>query len=185
MIGGIDIGEIWSYRPNASDLYNIERTENPQGGGGARYIQIRKSRLDDLLQFLELSEVPDAKVSLNVRSIKVPERVDAIEFDSKSQERMRIANQNRHWRTRAYGWSPAAGFPTLGPTQTTDDAAQLITSLGGLHIYLVRDVNDKVWAGYTTGSVPSPEDARLPFIEMLYTGDGGYWRYREVRRGNS
>ncbi|MEK6210901.1 MAG: hypothetical protein AABM64_11130 [Pseudomonadota bacterium] len=177
MIIGIDINEVWSYRPNASDLYNIERTVNPAGGGGARYIQIRKSQLEDLLQFLDLAHVPDSKVSLNVKSIKAPEKVDVIEFDTKSQERMRIANQNRHWRTRAYGWSPAAGFPTLGPTETTEDANHLINLLGGLHIYLVRDVNDKVWAGYTTGSVPPPEDAGLPFIGILYTGDGGYWRY--------
>lgn len=179
MIGGIDINEVWSYRPNPSDLYNIERTENPIGGGGARYIQIRKSQLNDLLLFLDLPQVPDSKVSLNVKSIMAPTKVDTIEFDTKSQGRMRIANQNRTWRTRAYGWSPAVGFPTLNSTATRIDAEHLINSLGGLRIYLVRDVNRIVWAGFTTGSVPPAEDAALPFIDILYSGDGGYWRYEE------
>lgn len=181
MIPGVDVDELWSYRPNASDLYNIERTVNPERGGGARYIQIRKSQLGNLLQFLRLPRVPDSKVSLNVRSIRAPDKVDVIEFDAKSQERMRIANQNRHWRTRAYGWSPAAGFPTLAPTETTDDAARLIRSLGGFHIYLARDVDSTVWADYTTGSVPPPKMADLPFVDILFgASDGGYWQYKEA-----
>jgi hypothetical protein len=180
VISGIDIVEVWSYRPNASDLYNIERTVNPDGGGGQRYIQIRKSQLPDLLKFLGLRHVPDSKVSLSVRSHYDPGKVDVIEFDSKSQERMRIANQNRNWSTRASGWSPEAGFPSLGPTEDTGDARRLIESIGGLHIYLVRDVNCKVWAGYTKGAAPPPEDAGLPFIGMLYgADDGGYWRYEK------
>lgn len=182
MIPGIDIDEIWVYRPNASDLYNIERSVNPAGGGGARYIQIRKTQLPDLLRFLNLATVPNHPVSLVVRSHFEPDKADTIVFDTKSQERMRIANQNRHWRTRASGWSPRAGFPTLGRGDTTGDAARLIASLGGLHIYLVRDVEGVVWAGFTTGATPPPEMTDLPFAELMYgSSNGGYWRFKESR----
>ena len=179
MIPGIDIDEVWSYRPNPSDLYNIERTVNPPGGGGARYPQIRKRQLRDLLRFLGLKSIPKSKVKLSVRSHYEPDKVDVIEFDKKSQGRMRIANQNRHWATRASGWSPEAGFPTLGPIEKTEDAVRLIALLGGLHIYLVRDVEGVVWAGYTTGAMPPPEWAQLPFVDILFgTSDGGYWKHQ-------
>lgn len=180
MIPGIDIDEVWSYRPNASDLYNIERTKNPIGGGGARYIQIRRGQIPDLLRFLGLPRVPDDPIALTVRSHFEPDKSDVIVFNTKSQERMRIANQNRQFSSRARGWSPAAGFPTLQPTETTRDAQRIIDNLGGLHIYLVRDVEGAVWAGFTTGSVPPPEWADLPFVDGLFgSSDGGYWRFRE------
>lgn len=180
MIAGINIDELWSYRPNASDLYNIERSVNPVGGGGARYIQIRKSQLRDILMFLRLPRVPNSPVSLTVRSHFDPSSTDVVEFDVKSQDRMRIANQNRNWSHRAAGWSPQAGFPTLGPAETTEDAEHLIASLGGLRIYLVRDEDGDVWAGFTTGAVAPPEVAGLPFAHLLYGNtDGGYWRYGE------
>ncbi|MDZ4180932.1 MAG: hypothetical protein U1E29_17155 [Coriobacteriia bacterium] len=182
MIPGVDIDELWAYRPNASDLYNIERSVNPPGGGGARYIQIRKTQLPDLLQFLDLPTVPDHPVALKVRSHFEPDKIDTIVFDVKSQERMRIANQNRHWRTRASGWSPAAGFPTLSREDTTKDAEKIIASLGGLHIYLVRDVESVVWAGFTTGMTPPAVMADLPFVKLMYgSSNGGYWRFKEGR----
>lgn len=180
MIRGINIDELWAYRPNASDLYNIERSVNPIGGGGARYIQIRKSQLQDLLRFLHLARVPDSPVSLLVRSHFDPSSSDVIEFDVKSQDRMRIANQNRNFSRRAAGWSPEAGFPVLGPDQTTEDAETLLTSIGGLRIYLVRDVNQQVWAGFTQGKDPESGVADLPFVSLLYGDtDGGYWRFRD------
>lgn len=180
MIPGINIDELWSYRPNASDLYNIERSINPVGGGGARYIQIRKSQLADLLMFLDLPRVPNSPVSLPVKSHFDPMSSDIIDFDVKSQDRMRIANQNRNFSHRVAGWSPKAGFPMLGPSDTTQDAEKLLNAIGGLRIYLVRDEHAQVWAGFTKGAVAPPEVANLPFASLLYGNtDGGYWRFEE------
>lgn len=183
MIPPIDINEVWSYRPNPSDLFNIERSINPANGGGARYIQIRKSQLSDLLLFLGLPDVPDEPVAVTVRSHFEPDKTDEIVFTTKSQQRMRIANQNRHFANRARGWSPSQGFPTLERTETTADAARIIDALGGLHIYLVRDAKGVIWAGFTKGSTPTSDIAGLPFAELLFgSSDGGYWRFGEGNR---
>jgi hypothetical protein len=131
-----------------------------------------------LLRFLNQPYPQGAPISVTVASVGTPDQVDVVQFDKKSAHRMRIPNQNRHRAARVYAWSPAAGFPSLPEDATsTDDAEQLIASLGGLHIFLARSSDSTVWAGYTMGTVDD-HDGAFPFAPLL-SGDaeGGYWKY--------
>jgi hypothetical protein len=173
---------LWSLRINGSNLYNIERSlhDNPATGGGHTYIQVPRANVDDLLTFLGETQMPPNGVAImldvgNQAAPNMPKQ--QLEFRSKSAGRMRIARQNRHRHSRLSAWLPAAGFPNLDAGQTTQDASQLLEELGGLHIYLARDEDGIVWAGYTKG-VPTAKQQQQPFAHILW-GDspGGYWKH--------
>lgn len=179
----VNINELWSLRINPSDLYNIERTsdDNPPGGGGHTYIQIPRSQVQSLLEFLHDEYPPNGfAIRLPVFDRTNPEAPpEEIEFWAKSAGRMRISRQNRHRHSRLTAWSPERGFPTLEPFDTTENAKELLDAIGGLHIFLARGENNLVWAGYTTG-IPNPENARLPFADILWgESPGGLWAYKE------
>lgn len=90
---------------------------------------------------------------------------------------MRIANQNRHRATRVRAWSRETDFPRLPEQGVTTAAAEaLLNELGGLHVFLVRDTDGTVWAGYTIGDLDD-DGGRLPFAPLLSSRHpGGYWR---------
>jgi hypothetical protein len=169
--------EVWTLRITPSTLYNIERVGNPVGGGGHRYIQISGSRVPSILSFLGAS-MPPPPIPLQVRNPYNPGSAsEAIEFDRKSGSRMRITNQNRHSPSslRPRGWSPGSGFPTLPAGHVTADARALLNQLGHVHIYLARDAQGDVWAGFTQGA-PTAAEASLPFAKIAWgTHRGGHW----------
>ena len=172
-----EIVELWGLRIDPSDLSNIERPrgEGPATGGGQLYIQVNLPRTADLLRFLDAEYPEDRPLEVTVRNIGTEGTADLVQFDKKSEGRMRIPNQNRHRARRVRAWSPEVGFPHLPESEaSTQDAKALISSLGGLHIFLARDKNGTIWAGYTTGSV----DPKYGFAPVV-SGDseGGYWRY--------
>ncbi len=177
IFGDISVVELWSIRLNPSDLYNIERGHNPLGGGGQRYIQIGQPMVQPSLEFLKVG-FADLPVHLPVRCIGQPEGVDEVLFHRKSEGRMRIANQNRYAQHRCRAWSPANGFPSLQPHENTRDARTLLAGIGGLHVFLVRDGDGEIWAGYTTGSHTPADLKGFGFGPLLYEGLGGYWQYK-------
>jgi hypothetical protein len=186
MVDELKIDELWCLKITASDLYNIERirSDNPVTGGGHTYIQVPRKLVDPLLTFLRATYPPKGiRLTLNVNNRAQPDLPgEPLEFWRKSEGRMRIARQNRHRQSRLRAWSPREGFPSLGVNEGTADAAKLLESIGGLHIYLARAADGAVWAGYTTGR-PSKKDQALPFANIMW-GDspGGYWRYKESTR---
>lgn len=180
----IEIAELWSMRISAATLYNIERTtdDNPQGGGGAVYIQVAKGLVAGLLQFLR-SDYPENGEIIEVQVgnfLRPTQPQETLTFSSKSQGRMRIANQNRHRATRLSAWSPDEGFPTLEAGQNTEDAHVVLEEMEGLRIFLVRGEDGNVWAGYTIGEANEAE-AKQPFASINWgrSTSGGYWRYEE------
>lgn len=182
----IEIAELWSMRISAATLYNIERTtdDNPVGGGGAVYIQVAGGLVADLLQFLR-SEYPNngEVIELEVGNFLSPTKPkEMLTFSSKSQGRMRIANQNRHRAIRLSAWSPEEGFPSLEAGQNTEDARAVLEQIGGLRIFLVRGEDGDVWAGYTVGEANEAQ-AKQPFAAINWgtATSGGYWRYEEKK----
>jgi len=180
----IEICQLWSLRLNPSDLYNIERVpdDNPENGGGHTYIQIPKGQVPHILRFLGKS-YPDngEQITISVGDQKDPDTTaQIIEFWAKSSGRMRISQQNRHRHARLAAWSPQSGFPTLEPYCGSDIAKSIIQDIGGLHIYLARDQNGKVWGGFTTGPIPE-SSSHLPFSNILWgqKNPGGYWQLEE------
>lgn len=182
----IDIAELWSMRISAATLYNIERTtdDNPIGGGGAVYIQVAKGLVTDLLRFLR-SEYPNngEVIDLEVGNFLSPLKPqETLTFSSKSQGRMRIANQNRHRAVRLSAWSSDEGFPRLEAGQNTEDARAVLEEIGGLRIFLVRGEDGNIWAGYTIGEANEAQ-AKQPFASINWGAEtsGGYWRYEEEK----
>lgn len=182
MVGQQKIVELWALKMNGSGLYNIERSlhDNPTSGGGHTYIQVPRARVDELLAFLGQTQIPPngVPITLNVGNQAKPNiPKQELEFRSKSAGRMRIARQNRHRHARLSAWLPGAGFPSLTSGQSTLDANQILDQLGGVHIYLARDINGDVWAGFTKG-LPSPAQLKQPFAKILWgKSPGGYWKY--------
>ena len=174
------IDELWAMNISAATLYNIERTvdDNPEGGGGATYIQIGKSLVADLLGFLNAKYPAKGQtIEIDVGDFSRPTLPpQPVVFSSKSQERMRISNQNRHRASRHPAWSPTVGFPTLKPGQGTIDAKVLLDQIGGLRIWIARAPDGSYWAGYTIGT-PSKSAALQPFANIAYGKRGGYWKY--------
>jgi hypothetical protein len=181
---GIVITELWSMRISAATLFNIERVigDNPVGGGGAVYIQVAGGLVDDLLKFLRSAYPKNGEVievtAGNLRKPTQPQ--EKLTFSSKSQGRMRIANQNRHRAVRHPAWSPEEGFPSLASGQTTEDARAVLENIGGLRICLVRVEDGNIWAGYTIGAA-SDAEAKLPFADINWGAatSGGYWSKKE------
>ena len=176
----IAIDELWAMNVSAATLYNIERAvdDNPEGGGGATYIQIGKSLVPDLLTFLRSGyPAPGQTIDLSAGDMTRPTLPpQPVVFQSKSQERMRISNQNRHRASRHPAWSPASGFPTLGRGQRTPAAQALLDRIGGLRIFIARAPDSSCWAGFTTGA-PDRATALLPFANIAYGKRGGYWKH--------
>lgn len=183
MNGEVNIKDLWSLKLNPSDLYNIERPQdvNPPSGGGHTYIQIPAELVAPTLRFLDVDYPAEGEpVSITVHDPSQPSsKPEQIEFWDKSGARMRIAQQNRHRHTRLSAWSPQRGFPHLDTNVTTDAARYLLRKIGQLHIYLVRDEGNKIWAGFTTGTA-SGQEALLPFANILWGSyRGGYWAYEK------
>lgn len=173
-------------RISAATLYNIERTtdDNPVGGGGAVYIQVAKGLVAGLLQFLK-SEYPDNGEVLEVKVgnfLEPSQAQETLTFSSKSQGRMRIANQNRHRAKRLSAWSPEEGFPSLGAGQNTEEARVVLEEIKGLRIFLVRGDDGNIWAGYTIGEANAAE-AKQPFASINWgtSTSGGYWQYEDLK----
>jgi hypothetical protein len=177
MLAQLNPVELWTLKITPSTLYNIERVGNPPGGGGHRYIQIPGSRIASILGFLG-ANMPPPPIPLQVRNPYNPaSAAETVEFDTKSGGRMRITNQNRHSPSsaRPRGWSPQSGFPTLAAGQNTNHSRALLNQLGQVHIYLARDAQGNVWAGYTQGP-PTPAEANLPFANIAWgSHPGGHW----------
>jgi hypothetical protein len=179
----LEIDELWSLKINPSDLYNIERYlwDKPATGGGHLYIQVSSGLVNPLLTFLREEYPPNGTpLILEVSNRAQPSLpVEPLEFWAKSEGRMRIARQNRHRHSRLRAWTPEMGFPSLRETQDTADAVNLLSAIGGLHVYLARAADGTVWAGYTTG-FPSEAEEKLPFANILWGNSrGGYWRYEK------
>lgn len=169
------IEELWAHRLNASDLSNVERYpgDGPEGGGGQLYIQLGKLQVPAALKFLRV-QYNDLPVRVEVTNIGTG-AMSWLEFDTKSNGRMRLPNQNRHRGTRLPAWSAAVGFPQLPRSEavTATAANTAWRALGGLHIFLARDDQDVVWAGFTKGVVTG-----VPFAALVSGAHpGGYWKY--------
>lgn len=175
--------ELWTKKLNPSELYAIERraNDNPVGGGGQLYIQVTEKQAPGLLKFLK-AQMPLLGHSIGVQ-VKNPALPNAaaqtLEFWAKSQDRMRTGPLNRFRASsiRPGGWSPApaAGFPTLPAGHRTAQAKQLLNQLGGIRIFLARDANGDVWAGFTQGA-PTAAERQLPYSRIAWApSSGGYW----------
>jgi hypothetical protein len=152
--------------------------DNPVGGGGQLYIQVTENQAPDLLKFLNAQMPPlGASVPLQVRNPAQPHVASqTLDFWAKSQDRMRTGPLNRFRASsiRPGGWSPQAGFPTLQPGQGTAQAKQQLNGIGGVRIFLARDANGDVWAGFTQGPATAAQ-AALPYANIAWAGKGGYW----------
>jgi hypothetical protein len=180
MLAPLNPVELWTKKLQPFELYNIDRrlNDNPNTGGGELYIQVPGSRVPSLLQFLGAQMPPlGAYVPLMVKNPALPHSpAEELQLWAKSQGRMRTGpiNRFRASNTRPGGWSPAAGFPSLPVGHGTNQARAQLNGLGGVRIFLARDGNGEVWAGFTQGPA-TPAEAGLPYANIAWTGRGGYW----------
>jgi hypothetical protein len=178
--------ELWTLELEGADLFHIEhvKSDDPQGGGGDLYIQIPAEMVAATLKFLRAGMPAKRRhIKLAVKDPTHPQNPpQTIEFWNKSPDRagnarLRIARQNRlrPTSTRPTGWSPAAGFPTLASGQRTPAANAVLAGLGGVRLFLARDAQGDVWAGFTQGT-PSPAESTLPYAHIAWApSSGGYW----------
>lgn len=174
-----NVTEIWTKSINASELFNVERkaSAGPSSGGGQLYFQIPVSRVADTLSFLKTSYVR-LPITIPVRNIG-SKRLQGLTFFNKSAGRMRTGPQNRHRAQRLDAWMPEYGFPCLSDSVTsTEEASDLLTAIGGLHIFLARTGGLETWVGFATGDVPPKNWPDLEFNHLLFgvNEPGGHWK---------
>lgn len=176
------LDELWAMNISGSSFYNIERIpeDRPQGGDGQTYIQVNKRSVDGLLVLLGENYPGNGQsIEIMVGDVLRPNiPPQPLVFKSKSQGRMRIANQNRHRATRHPAWSSAVGFPSLTAGQNTADANLLLQNIGGIRIFIARTADDSLWAGFTTGA-PNNNVLDPSLSNILYGDKGGHWKYAE------
>ena len=165
----VGIDSIWYRTVQVGEFFNIERHPRTiPGGGGARYIEIPTTMVEDTLTFLGLSAVPGEELpeaTISARVIGDPTVVGELEFKRKAGGRLRIANQNRQATPEARhpAWRFDRGFPKAADdVGSSEEAGKYYPD--SIHLFLVLGADGDYYAGFTTGTqYPEtwPDDTRL------------------------
>ena len=157
----LNIDRIWWRNVQPGEFYNIERFHKIEGGGGSLYIEIPSSIVSATLDFLGSTRtLLDAVGVITIHAGVVgPLRLSSgpIEFQTKTGDRMRIANQNRQQphSLRHPAWTSGNGFPTAPDhVKNTVEASQYFPP-GGLRIYIAKTIEGGYYAGFTKGPRPT------------------------------
>lgn len=164
-----------------ADFFNIERNRRaaPSGGGGQSYISIsfRGVSYEELGRFLGVA--PPSRVGTDrptvllsdVAVLDDPALTAPLEFASRyrppsTDDRYRIAKQNRQFQDRHPAWTGIRGFP-----EAPDDVVRRdprIPDLTHLKIYVARLDSGEYVAGFVnTGTVPASL-AGVPGLDVLF-----------------
>lgn len=190
---------IWSIPITKSGFYNIERPKHvkPEKGNGDLYIQINGGSIPGLCSLIGIDE---SKLSLPynllIRDRLNSKSIEKIEINTKSEDRLRFANQNKHSKSslRPTPWTQARGFPYATPTQDDPNLSQSdknsafravsdteYNKVGGIRIALIKSEDSitgeqSIWADFFTGEADELQQA-LPFHSILWGTEcnGGYW----------
>lgn len=168
---------IWFRVLQPGEFFNIERGQGiVEGGGGSLYIEIPRSLTEETLDFFGqdmptlggLGFTIDAYPIGGVGGEKFP-----ITVMPKSNQRLRIANQNRQAtpNRRHPAWSAAAGFPQAPNSVRTTDEASAYMPAGGVRVFVAKLDNDEFLAGFTQGEAPD-DIAKGDDLHRLYINKG-------------
>jgi hypothetical protein len=153
---------IWWRVLQQGEFFSLERTKDagPDGGGGAGYIEVPKTLTVKALQFFEQDSRTALTTGFTVRAVPIGSTDNLaypIDFKPKSNDRLRIANQNRQTDSsqRHPAWSAAFGFPKApDDVQTTPEAAAYLP-LGGVRVFVGKLDDGTFIAGFTSGPPPA------------------------------
>jgi DNA polymerase III delta prime subunit len=172
-----EIKSILYRKLTAGDFYNIERQNDPVGGGGQRYFDIPLGNMADgvrsVVQFLRDAErVEDIdpadvetwpELTIEVRKIGEPGTKETLQFKPRrgGNDRYRIANQNRFSDEggRHPAWRAENGFPQSdGDLQNAVDTAGKFPDIDdGLYkIYVVKTLDNEYYAGFVESTNMPP-----------------------------
>ena len=172
----LPIRNIWVRRVQLGEFYNIERSPNLNGGGGARYIEIPSSLVEDTLRFIGSSRGSDGlprSKQITVRVIGEPSVTGDLDFTQKAGGRMRIANQNRQATPdkRHPAWTSDRGFPKADDDVASSEEAKTWYPTA-LHVYLVLTQDGDYYAGFTTGTEYPSDWPDYPPLKALFSNSG-------------
>jgi hypothetical protein len=169
---------LWWRVLQKGEFFNIERAldAGPDGGGGSLYIEIPKTLAVKAAQFFEqdLALLGEDGFTVQAVPIGATDRVAyPIDIKLKSNNRLRIANQNRQANssTRHPAWSEKAGFPVAPDSvQSTDEASEYFPS-GGVRVFVGKVDDGTFIAGFTSGEAP-PNVSPTTALHRLYVNTG-------------
>ncbi len=149
---------IWWHEIDADDYYNMEKSS--RGLRGRAALEVRE--VPELLEFLGIDRATPVDAWQDQRIVaKVigrPEENSDITFKAhRRHSAYELSGINRHdERTERHpAWMPVNGWPDVRIPANVEDAKQILSEIGGIHIYVVRADTGQYYAGFTTG-------ARLP-----------------------
>jgi hypothetical protein len=144
------------------EFFNIERAldAGPDGGGGSLYIEIPKSLTPKALQIFEQDSLTALKTGFTIDAVPIGSTDGVaypIDIKPKTNDRLRIANQNRQAvpNRRHPAWSAAAGFPKAPDgVQSTEEASAYFPA-GGVRVFFGKVDDGSFIVGFTSGEASS------------------------------
>lgn len=171
------ITAIWYRVVQKGEFYNIERHPRVvQGGNGSLYIEIPKGLTPKTLQFFGEAMPKVGGSGFTIPAIPIG-ATDGVSFPitimPKSNDRLRIANQNRQTagKQRHPAWSGASGFPEAPDGVTSKDDATPHFPKGGLRVFIAKVSDGSYLAGFTMGTAPD-DIARDDVLQRLWSNQG-------------
>lgn len=139
----------------SGDYFNIEKVL-PPGARGQLHIDLSPAApVEDFLGIQPIDGRPQSQVLAEVGVIGNPGDAADLRFNKRPNGRWGIPKQN--WRDdesmRHPAWTPDYGWPRRpSAPMSTQDGESTLASVDGVHVYVVRTVDGKHFAGMTTGS---------------------------------
>lgn len=149
----VKIDRIWWHEIGAEDFYTMEKSV--RGSRGRTPLEIR--HVPELHEFFGISRTAGdwQDIRIVARTIGDPEVSAPIVFKAHRRHgvyEMAAQNRNDERHERHPAWMPKYGWPDLRIPTSIDDAKQVLSEIGGLHVYVARTDSGQYYAGFTTGS---------------------------------
>lgn len=149
-----EVDRIFWRRLTGGDYFNIEK-DLPAGARGQLHIDL--SPAAPVQDFLGIQPVPgeaETHTLLDVGVVGDAGTTAPVRFNKRPNGRWSFPQQN--WRDadsmRHPAWAPPYGWPRgQQPPASTQDGDAVLNGVDGVHVYVVRTVDGRHFAGMTTG----------------------------------
>lgn len=179
-----EVDRIFWRNLTGGDYFNIEKVL-PSGARGQLHIDLSPAEpVEDFLGIEPIDEQAQTQVLAQVGVMGSPAETADLQFNKRPNGRWGFPQQN--WRDedskRHPAWTPTYGWPRLDAAPaSTQDGERTLASVGGVHVYVVRTVDGKHFAGMTTGNtLPEGWPAILEPLFTRQTKNAGLIRPRNT-----
>jgi dynein-related subfamily AAA family protein len=151
-----EVDRIFWRKLTGGDYFNVEKIL-PQGARGQLHIDLSPAEpVQDFLGIQPVQGQAETHTLPDVGVVGDPTSTAPVQFNKRPNGRWGFPQQN--WRDpdslRHPAWDPQYGWPRdpHHPPTNTHDGEAVLNGVDGVHVYVVRTVDDQYFAGMTTGN---------------------------------